>query len=917
MAGRCRYAELEGLSMGVSFRLPLGGTLVWFIAGAILSTGIVVHGQEAQQSPDTSTAVHTQKDKKTAQADEDQQDQDIAPAADPQTIPPVAAGGGVPVLAVASPFTGMERSAAAPSQDAIQTTENSTEAAQAMQQTLRPITVGASQITGYPSDWTHHRVVFTDPGSEEEAIQQGRHEEWLRVVSDPRYVLNALKRHAPVQGPAAADVAGREAAQARVAEVLQAARSGAHSEAGIPVQFDTGGFRPLPPVRRRARPQAKEDWNVPLTTGTNTNGVIGDLTGGMLQPNVYPAKYNFNPNGTMSCPNDYVVYPTGLAGVTGTVTTPGTPNIIAYNNLDTGVLSGVTSCGTILEGVFDLNLLLNQNVSPNPTVMWAFNTGGAVTGSPVLSLDGSQVAYVQQTSATNTAAQLVLLKWSSPGNQVGIQLNVLGLLQLGASEMINGYEYSYGVGNIPLLSGLLSSVPSTTATSNFSTCGLLNGLGLGYQVVTAGESSTGTPGTAYACIMTLRGSGTTVSHSNPFPDYINGALYVGDDQGYLHMFTGLAFGQPGLGTGQAGSTATVTEATPLKLGSTPVGAPAYDNVSGCIFVGDAAGVLYEVNPGFTKGTLCNKGTAGQLAIVAQTAQLANGTTNGILDAPMVDSNTQAVYAFVSSSSTVGGLTAGSNAIYQFTPGFATNANPVTAQAVGTGGSALEFLDGDFDNVYYSSSNATGNLYVVGNTRVKGTPTTGGTLYRIPIVSKALQTPVALAAVNTNSNTYAYASPVMEFCNNGGSNCAVSNGKTTSGVDLIYFSDYKGPGGILGGLAQVLTNTSCEVASLLGPGGCIYGVNVSNPATASLYADYYTSWAGSGLNPCWVTSGFVVDNGDTSLLDLNALGVGSQMYFVGSNGNSDSLISSYDPCGSTKTTGNVIDAQQIGQGNLVL
>jgi hypothetical protein len=206
------------------------------------------------------------------------------------------------------------------------------------------------------------------------------------------------------------------------------------------------------------------------------------------------------------------------------------------------------------------------------------------------------------------------------------------------------------------------------------------------------------------------------------------------------------------------------------------------------------------------------------------------------------------------------------------------------------------------------------MYVVGNTHILG----NGSLFQIPVNGNTLGTPRNLGTLNTSSGFYAYASPVMEFCNNGGAACAVSGGQTTAGVDIIYFSAYKGYGGILGGLSQAITNTNCSVGSVvLSPGGCIYGVNVSNPALPTLYADYYTSWVGSATNPCWVTSGLVVDNASTSLLDLNAVGVGSQMYFVGMNGNSDSLLSSYDPCGATKTTGNTIYAQQIGQGNLVL
>jgi hypothetical protein len=813
-------------------------------------------------------------------------------------------------------------------------------------QTTRPITVGKVRITGYPSDWTQHRVIFSSLVSEDEAYRQGRHTEWLRAVNDPRYVLHALKRAMPTQGSTSEEVAEREAVRLRVAELARGTSTTAPVQ-GEPLNANSrhiGDWGSTPPAPKPTSNSigGKEDWNVPLTTGNSIQNTTvsvsllddagGTLTGATIQPYAYPAKYTYNANGTGNCPNDFIVYPTGLAGVTtgdytvpllsllgvqlGTVTVdgPGTPNIIAYNNIDTGVLSGLTSCGTILAGVLDLNLLLNQNLSPNPTVMWAYNTGGPVTGSPVLSLDGSQVAYIQQTSASSKTAQLALLKWSSPGNSASVTLTVGGLLTLGTSEMINGYEYSYGVGNIGLINigGLTSNYPIATAPLAAS-CASAGGV---YQKAVAGEG-TGSPATPYVCVMTLKHAGvpsTTVTHSNPFPDYQNGAMYVGDDQGYLHMFTGLSFGEPGTASGQAGSTAAIAEANPLTLSSYPLGAPAYDNVSGCVFVGDSAGVLYEVNPGFGGGTICNGSTPG-LTLYGKTVPLASSTTNGILDAPMVDSNSQAVYVFVSSSSTAGGLTSGSNAVYQFVPGFTgSNATPTSAQAVGTGGSTLEFLDGDFDNVYYSSSDATGHMYVVGNTHTLG----NGSLFQIPVTKNKLGTPKNLGTLNTSSGYYAYASPILEFCNNGGAACAVSGGQTTAGLDIVYFSVYKGYGGILGGLSQALTNTNCSVGSVvLSPGGCIYGVNVSNPAAPTLYADYYTSWAGSATNPCWVTGGLVVDNADTSLLDLNALGAGSQMYFVGFNGNSDSLLTNYDPCGTTKTTGNTIDAQQIGQGNLVL
>ena len=102
-----------------------------------------------------------------------------------------------------------------------------------------------------------------------------------------------------------------------------------------------------------------------------------------VQPNAYPAKYGASLT-SASCTNDFVVYPTGEAGGTAA------PTIIAYNNL-------YSSCtGTV------------------PSVLWAYNTGAgySVTTSPILSLDGSKVAFIQ---SNGTNADLVVVKLAPGG----------------------------------------------------------------------------------------------------------------------------------------------------------------------------------------------------------------------------------------------------------------------------------------------------------------------------------------------------------------------------------------------------------------------------------------------------------------------------------------------------------------------
>ena len=91
--------------------------------------------------------------------------------------------------------------------------------------------------------------------------------------------------------------------------------------------------------------------------------------------------------------------------------------------------------------------------------------------------------------------------------------------------------------------------------------------------------------------------------------------------------------------------------------------------------------------------------------------------------------------------------------------------------VGTGATGYYLYAGNFDNVYYDSSNNTGNLYVVGNTGA----TTGAILYQVGL-SGGFLTGTATAVVTglTASGAYPWPSPVTEFCNNGANHARAAN-----------------------------------------------------------------------------------------------------------------------------------------------
>ena len=124
----------------------------------------------------------------------------------------------------------------------------------------------------------------------------------------------------------------------------------------------------------------QRDWNVALR--------------GRVSLNMYPAKYSFDPAAPPSCANDYVVFGLALAGVTG-----GSANLVAFNNLYAGT-GGL--CGAA------------------PSVMFAYNIttaiGGKIVTSPVLSVDGKKIAFVE---SVGTSAIFHVLTWSAGQGGIG------------------------------------------------------------------------------------------------------------------------------------------------------------------------------------------------------------------------------------------------------------------------------------------------------------------------------------------------------------------------------------------------------------------------------------------------------------------------------------------------------------------
>ncbi len=351
------------------------------------------------------------------------------------------------------------------------------------------IHIGSAQISGIPYDWTHHHVLFSDPGTEQEAISAGRHEHWQKVVNDPRYVMHQLRKNLPVRGPAAVDAAYRTKWITEV-EGGDGARSEFRFRGHFPRDnnFRGTGSNPSADIKR--------DWSMALG-------------GPGLAAGHYPAKYSFSTT-TASC-SDYVVYPTGAAGSTTQAT------IVAFTNVYVG-----GGCG-----------------STNPTVNWSYNTppGGVVANSatantsPVLSIDGKQIAYVETYGGNG---YLVLLTMASSGGTVASPKTITYVI-----------------------------------TTNYRGCVGVSGGAPCYTTIPLGAADT-----------------------NSAPYYVYGStdtIFVGDNTGKLHEVTGAFNGTPAIDPNSSWPVAASTATTPALT------SPVVDSgASGLIFVADATGYLHSV-----------------------------------------------------------------------------------------------------------------------------------------------------------------------------------------------------------------------------------------------------------------------------------------------------------------------------------
>ena len=322
-----------------------------------------------------------------------------------------------------------------------------------------------------------------------------------------------------------------------------------NSEPRVMLQLLRRAKSSLRPVRSLAVPAI-----TPLPNGVGWSVLTG---AGKTVIGNSPAEFTLdlaNP----SCANDYVVFALNSTGVTG-----GQATILGLNNLYVNSSATGTCPNNTPSGIFAYNT--STLTTPNQ---------GRIRTSPIISLDGKKIAFVESNSATSV---LHILTWAA---------STPGVCQNGCNAKQSVLP---GIGNTAKMVTVTYANANNTRSSpwmDYANDTIYVGANDGAIHKITGVFKTAVP-------TVVNGGGwpvvvrTNIPLSSPVEDPVTGNIFVGDNRGFLNSFS---FVTPG----------TVSS---LAIGTTANGliqdSPLVDSVNGIVFATSAfdgtGGALVEAS----------------------------------------------------------------------------------------------------------------------------------------------------------------------------------------------------------------------------------------------------------------------------------------------------------------------------------
>ncbi len=297
----------------------------------------------------------------------------------------------------------------------------------------------------------------------------------------------------------------------------------------------------------------KVDWAISLGSGGTSL-------------NQYPGKYTFDVTAAPDCVHDYAVYGVNVAGSSTQ------PNIVGFNYLYSGSGSGL--CDSITPAAFSAAVYFSYNVSA---------IGGAVLTSPVISLDGSKIAFVESKAGSSPHFHVLAFK---------------------AGDGVNALNPVDVTKPVQITAGFVATQPSAGQVTD-----------LAYSpACTAGNSN-----------------------SSPYIDYATDTAYVGDDCGNIVRIQNVFCPNASCNVAPSLDTSFNAGAAAFNVcGTNVTTAPVLDPLptgTGAAFMGCSDGRLYKIMPGtsFINATRTSQGGGGA------------ATNGGVSDPPLVDTGNGFVF----------------------------------------------------------------------------------------------------------------------------------------------------------------------------------------------------------------------------------------------------------------------------------
>ncbi len=698
-----------------------------------------------------------------------------------------------------------------------------------------------------PTDWSHRHLVFSVPHSIEQAV---------RFQNEPRYWHQWFRHHPRTAEGANPEVTGRE-------------RDSRESD-------DRDRSRHNPPASTTS---LHPDWGETQNVAAGVPGTVG--------LGMFPAKFSFDVNAAPDCTNDFVVFNTSLLGVSPTTAaTQTTANSFATTGTPVGTF-------VINDTKDDTETLTLTAAADNTGNDFLVGTSGAANAASLAArIQALGAAYDVTATASGANVTVTAAAKGNSGNNITLS-KTLTNFTLGSPTLTGGV----GSGNIMALNNLYSSQdgtgspfcsglgpndywsyytggasPGSAVTSvvlsadgtkvafveNVGTNAVLRilqwkageGSDVGYPVAptltlaaatswASGCPSVASGGSSCLSSITFNGTGAVDTKSSPFYDYNTDTIYVGENDGDMHKFTGVFNGTP----------AEVTTSWPITVDSGLIlTSPVYDSGSGNIFVGDSNGDLSFIQE---VGSTVGGATPCSPLPCLNSVHLNVGTTPvapGIVDGPILDGTTGMVFVVNGNESNHGTIVQANTAL----------GSPVSFSiAGGTTTTVQSLYSGAFDHAYLTSAKPTiaGHMYVCGQNSARNA---SPYVYQLSFNSSGVLTGVGTSTFSagtgwTSASTEA-CSPVTEFYNPNGGGAGVPK-------DWIFFS--VGSLANTAGTSNPLLGTPCQTGTHTNI-GCVISVDVTTATTWPVALPTTLVHAASlPANIAGASSGIIVDNTSTS------------------------------------------------------